>query len=136
MSQRIFQSRSVLIIISAAGAAILTRLFLFVFPSAGGSPILGLHIHHSLIGILLVCMGGIPAALLQSEKLLRSLAVVVFGVGLGLSLDEWLLFVLREAVPSTPYMSPWSVAGAAIFVSLVVVYTLIVGRFAEAPKKQ
>jgi hypothetical protein len=123
------------LIISAVSATILTRLLLFVFPGVGGSPILGVHIHHLLIGILLVCIGGIPAALLRSEGSMKSLAVAVFGVGLGLSLDEWALFVIRETVPDAPYMTPWSVAGAGILIGLVVVYTFVVGRFAAIRKQ-
>ena len=126
---------SLLFVTATAGAAILTRLLLLIFPETGGSPILGVHIHHLLIGILLICVGGIPAVLLRSEGSLKSLAVAVFGVGIGLSLDEWLLFVIRETAPDAPYMSPWSVAGAAIFVGVVVAYTLVVGRFVAARKE-
>jgi hypothetical protein len=131
VSLRIFQRLEALLIVSAASAAILTRILLLVFPEAGGSPVLGVHIHHLLIGILLVCVGGIPAVLLRSDGRLKSLAVAVFGAGLGLALDEWLLFVIRETEPDAPYMSTWSVAGAAIFVGAVVVYTLVVGGLAS-----
>jgi hypothetical protein len=128
VSQRSLPSLSVLLVVSAAGAAILIRLFLFLFPAAGGSPIPGVHIHHLLIGILLACIGGIPAVLLRSEGLTKAIAVAVFGVGLGLSLDEWVLFVIRETAPDAPYMSPWSVVGAAISVGLLITYTRVVGR--------
>lgn len=129
---RILRSPTALLIVTACGAALLTRLLLLVFPESGGSPVLGVHIHHLLYGILLMCIGGIPAALLRSEARLKLLAVAVFGVGIGLALDEWLLFVIRETAPDAPYMTPWSVAGAAIFVGAVVVYTFVVGRFAAA----
>ena len=93
---------------------------------------LGVHVHHLLIGILLICIGGIPAVLLRSQGPRKSLAVAVFGFGIGLALDEWLLFVIRETAPDAPYMTPWSVAGAAIFVGAVVVYTFVVASFAAA----
>jgi hypothetical protein len=121
---------------SAAGASILTRLLLLVFPEAGGSPILGVHIHHLLTGILLMCVGGVPAALLRSEGSLKTFAVAVFGFGLGLALDEWALFVLRETAPDTPYMAAWSVAGAAILVSLFIAYTLAISRFGAAREQR
>ena len=77
-------SPATLLIVSAAGAAIFTRLLLLVFPEAGGTPVLGVHIHHLLIGILLMCLGGIPAVLLRSAGPMRSLAVAAFGPGIGL----------------------------------------------------
>jgi hypothetical protein len=129
---RVLRSPAALLIVTASGAAILTRLLLLVFPEAPGTAALGVHIHHLLIGILLICVGGIPAVLLRSQGTLKSLAVAVFGVGIGLALDEWLLFVIRETAPDAPYMTPWSVAGAAIFVGVVIVYTFVVGRFAAA----
>jgi len=132
MSARIFRSPAALLIVSATGAAVLTRLLLLVFPEAGGQPLLGVHIHHLLIGILLICIGGIPAVLLRSQRTLKSLAVVVFGVGLGLALDEWVLFVIRETAPDAPYMTPGSVAGSAILVALVVLYAFAVGSFAAS----
>lgn len=130
MSLRVLQSPAALLIVTASGAALLTRLLLLFFPEAGGSPLLGVHIHHLLIGILLICIGGIPAVLLRSQGALKSLAVAVFGVGIGLALDEWLLFVIRETAPEAPYMTTWSVAGAAILVGVVVVYTFAIGKFA------
>jgi hypothetical protein len=123
------------LIVSAASAAIFTRLLLLVIPEAGGSPILGVHIHHLLTGILLMCIGGVPAALLRSEGSLKTRAVAIFGFGLGLALDEWVLFVLRESAPDTPYMAFWSVAGAAILVSAFIAYTLAVARLAAARKQ-
>ena len=132
MNSRILQNRLAVLIVSGAGASILTRLLLLVFPEAGGSPLLGVHIHHLLMGILLVCVGGIPAALLGSDDSLKTPSIAVFGFGLGLSLDEWVLFVLRETAPDTPYMASWSVAGAAILVSLFIGYSLAVGKFAAA----
>jgi len=127
---KILQSPAALLIITATGAAVLTRLLLLMFPEAGGSPILGVHIHHLLFGILLMGIGGIPAVLVRSQGPLKIFAVAVFGVGLGLALDEWVLFVIRESAPDAPYMTPGSVAGAAILVGLVVAYTVIVARFA------
>ena len=135
MSPKILPSRTAVLVVSAASATILTRLLLLVFPGSGGSPILGVHIHHLLMGILLICVGGIPAVLIRPGGLLKTLSVAAFGFGLGLALDEWVLFVLREAAPDTPYMAPWSVAGAAIMISLFVAYTLAVNRFAAARKQ-
>ena len=123
------RSRTTLLIVSIAAAALLTRLFLFLNPGAGGSTVLGVHVHHMLIGIVLISIGGVPAVLLRSEASWKSIAVCVFGVGVGLALDEWVLFVLRETAPDTPYMSTLSLLGALLFVALAIGYTVLVYRF-------
>ena len=123
------RSRTTLLIVSIAGAVLLTRLLLFLNPGAGGSTVLGVRVHHLLIGIVLVSIGGVSAVLLRSEAFLKSIAVCVFGAGLGLALDEWVLFVLRETAPDTPYLSTLSLAGALLFVILVCGYTVLVYQF-------
>ena len=123
------RSRTTLLIVSIAGAALLTRLFLFLNPGAGGSTVLGVHVHHLLVGIVLISIGGVPAVLLRSEAILKSIAICVFGVGLGLALDEWVLFVLRETASDTPYTSALSLVGALLFVILVCGYTVLAYRF-------
>jgi hypothetical protein len=127
------RSRSTLLIVSIVAAAFLTRLFLFLNPGAGGSTVLGVHIHHLLVGIVLVCIGGVPAVLLRSDDLLKSVGTSVFGLGIGLALDEWVLFVIRETAPDTPYMSASSLAGAILLVALVSGYVVLVGRFLLKP---
>jgi hypothetical protein len=124
-----FRNRSTLLIVSIVAAAFLTRLFLFLNPGAGGSTVLGVHVHHLLVGILLVCIGGVPAVLLRSDDFLKAIATSVFGLGIGLALDEWVLFVLRETAPETPYMNASSLAGAVLLVALVCGYVILVGRF-------
>jgi len=118
--------RTTLLIGSIAGAALFTRLLLFLRPDAGGSTILGVHIHHLLIGVILIAIGGIPAVLLGSDSHLKSAAISVFGVGLGLALDEWVLFVVRETAPDTAYLSGISLTGASIFVVLVCGYAVLI----------
>ena len=115
-------------IASIVGSALLARLILYANPGAGGSTVLGFHVHHLLVGIILVCLGGIPAILLRSGALLKSVAVCTFGIGVGLALDEWVLFVARENVPDTPYGSTISLAGALASIVLVCVYALLVYR--------
>ena len=123
------RSRSTLLIVSIVAAAFLTRLFLFLNPGAGGSTVLGVHVHHLLVGIVLVCIGGVPAVLLRSDDFLTTVATSVFGLGIGLALDEWVLFVIRETAPDAPYMSASSLAGAIVLVALVCGYVFLVGRF-------
>jgi hypothetical protein len=112
--------------VSIVAAAFLTRLFLFLNPGAGGSTILGVHVHHLLVGIMLVCIGGVPAVLLRSDEFLKSVATFLFGFGIGLALDDWVLFVIRETAPDTPYMTASSLVGAILLVALVCGYVVLV----------
>jgi hypothetical protein len=45
-----------------------------------------------------------------------------------LALDEWVLFVVRDAVPETPYTSTASVLGALGLIGLTSAYVLLVSR--------
>jgi len=122
-----------LLVASMIGAAVSVRLLLLLAPGVGGTEVAGVHVHHLLTGILLIVLGGVPAVLMQSRPVFRSASVVVFGLGLGLALDEWLLFVVREANPDTPYMSTVSLLGAALGVVLASAYTLLVCVVARRP---
>ena len=126
MDHRQLREEGALLVASTIVAALAVRILLYLAPGVGGTQIAGVHVHHLLSGIVLIVLGGVPAVLLQSRSVLRSASVVGFGSGLGLALDEWLLFVVRESNPETPYMSAVSLLGAAVIVSLASAYALLV----------
>lgn len=128
MIHRRLRTECTLLIVPMLLAFASVRLLLYIVPGVGGSRVAGFHVHHLLVGILLVVLGGIPAVLLAGPRRSRSVAIVVFGLGLGLALDEWVLFVLREASPATAYSSPGSVAGAAVLTTLTVLYALVIRK--------
>ena len=115
-----------LLIVSMFTAACLTRVFLLLLPEAGGA-IAGIHVHHLMNGILLMTLGGIPAILVRSDTRWAKAPVVVFGLGLGLALDEWILLVVRETRPAEPYQSPMSLLGSFSLLILVTAYCLVIG---------
>ena len=56
------------------------------------------NIHHLFTGLLLAALGGIPLALFSGGGRLRWAALVIFGVGLAMALDEWVYLIVTEQV--------------------------------------
>lgn len=136
MTQRRIRTEFILLIVPTLLAFASVRVVLYVVPGVGGSQVAGYHVHHLLIGILLVVLGGVPAILIEAPGSARSAAIVAFGLGLGLALDEWVLFVLREASPGTAYSSRGSVLGACVLTILTVLYAFLIrirGSRRDAP---
>jgi hypothetical protein len=102
------------------------RVILYAAPGVGGREIGGYHVHHLLIGILLLALGGVPSILIRVPGASRSAAIAAFGFGLGLALDEWVLFVLRGVSPLTRYSSRGSIVGASVLTALTALYALAI----------
>jgi len=80
----------------------------------------GLHVHHLFWGVLLLMVTGFVALATRAEKWHLRIAVV-FGVALGLTLDEFALWLRLADV----YWSPEgveSVKAAAVVAALLAVY--------------
>jgi hypothetical protein len=58
----------------------------------------GLHIHHLVWGILLLMLSGFLGFALQPPDLWTDLLAVLFGIGMGLTLDEFALWLHLEDV--------------------------------------
>lgn len=119
-------------VLSMLGASLLARALLFIVPQAGGG-IAGIHVHHLLIGVLLMGIGGIPTIVTRSARPGRVGEVGLFGFGLGLALDEWVLLVIRESNPAEPYQSASSVIGALTLLALAAAYAVLVDLVLRHP---
>src|SRR5215510_7890836 len=51
------------------------------------------NIHHLFTGLLLIVVGGIPLAIMHTSTRRLDLARWIFGVGLGMALDEWVYLI-------------------------------------------
>lgn len=81
------------------------------------------NIHHLFTGLLLIAGGGIPLALFRGTTRRMDFAVVVFGAGLGLALDEWVYLIATDG-SNASYLLPVSLWGAVVVVGLACVYAV------------
>lgn len=96
------------------------RLALFLSPDADFT--VGPHnVHHLFTGQLLIAIGGIPLAIFRGSTRRLDLALVVFGIGLALALDEWVYLIVTDG-SNASYLLPVSFWGGLIVVSLGLMY--------------
>lgn len=79
----------------------------------------GYNIHHLFTGVVLIVLGGVPLALFRGVTLRLELATVVFGVGLGMALDEWVYLIATDGSNSS-YLLPVSFWGGLLAVAIAV----------------
>ena len=87
----------------------------------------GYNIHHLFTGLLLVAAGGVPLAIGGASRRSRDLAVVLFGVGLAMALDEWLFLIATDG-SNASYLLPVSFWGGALLVGLAGLYAAALAR--------
>ncbi|MGH9387941.1 MAG: hypothetical protein ACRD2N_27090 [Vicinamibacterales bacterium] len=102
------------------------RAYLHSFPNTD-LIVAGYGIHHLFSGLILVTIGGVAAVVLPHASAFSSLAVVTFGVGLSLALDEWLYLIVTDGTNQS-YLLPVSLWGGLGAVALAAAYALVVGR--------
>jgi hypothetical protein len=82
------------------------------------------NIHHLFTGLVLIAAGGIPLAIFRGSTRRLDGALVVFGVGLAMALDEWVYLIATDGTNAS-YVLPVSLWGGAVVVSLGCVYALV-----------
>jgi hypothetical protein len=87
------------------------------------------NIHHLFTGLLLITAGGVPLAVFRGSTRRLDLALVVFGIGLGMALDEWVYLIVTDG-SNASYLLPISFWGGVIAVGLACAYAagLAIGR--------
>ncbi len=84
----------------------------------------GVHIHHQVFGILLMCSVGIALIALSPQGTALNICAALFGVGVSLAFDEFALWLHLDDV----YWSPADRKSVdAIFCRLIVVGILVGG---------
>ena len=81
----------------------------------------GLHIHHLVFGIVLILLAGFLSFALQPDGALLTVLAIAFGIGAGLTLDEFALWLYLEDVY-------WSEEGRRS-VDAVIVAVIVAGGF-------
>lgn len=81
------------------------------------------NLHHLFLGLVLVTAGGVPLAVLRGTGRAADLALIVFGAGLGMALDEWVYLIATDG-SNASYVLPISFVGSVLVVGLALAYTI------------
>jgi hypothetical protein len=109
-----------------AGTVLLTFAVLRIalnFSPDSDFDIAGHNIHHLFTGLLLIVAGGVPLAIFHGQSRWLDTALIVFAVGLGMALDEWVYLIATDG-SNASYLLPVSFWGGTIAVSLACVYVV------------
>lgn len=85
------------------------------------------NVHHLFTGVLLIVLCGIPAATLALGPRARASAIVGFGAGLAMALDEWVYLIATDGT-NAEYVQPLSLVSGTLMVGLACAYALALGR--------
>jgi hypothetical protein len=112
--------RARIVVTSLILTFIVVRSMLHLSPDSDFD-VAGYNVHHFFTGFLLVVAGGIPLALFAGASRLLDGASAAFGVGLALSLDEWVYLITTDGTNAS-YLLPISLRGGIMMVALAVAY--------------
>lgn len=120
----VVRRNAVLLIGSVLITVLAVRVALAVSPDSDLN--VGPHnVHHLFTGVLLIAIGGIPLAIFRGHTRRLDLALVVFGVGLALALDEWVYLIATDG-SNAAYLLPVSLWGGVLVVALALAYAVAI----------
>jgi hypothetical protein len=92
------------------------------------------NIHHLFTGLVLIALGGIPLAIFRGSTRWLDAALLLFGCGLGMALDEWVYLIATDG-SNASYLLPVSFWGGVLVVGLAGLYAvaLVWQRLRRAP---
>ena len=101
---------------------VLLRVWLHISPNSDLN-VGPYNIHHLFTGLLLIAIGGLPLSFLEGRGPLLDAFAVIFGVGLGMALDEWVYLIATDGTNAS-YLLPVSFWGAVVVIALASIYAL------------
>lgn len=119
---RVVRRNAILLILSIGLTVIVLRIALHNSPDSDFD-VAGYNIHHLYTGLLLIAAGGIPLAIFRETSRLLDAALAMFGVGLGMALDEWVYLIATDG-SNASYLLPVSLYGAVVVVGLACLYAV------------
>jgi hypothetical protein len=112
-----------MIVIAMLATFVVVRSALWLSPNSDFN-VGGYNIHHLFTGLLLLAAGGIPLALFPGQSRTLDVACAAFGVGLALSLDEWVYLIATDG-SNASYLLPVSFKGGVLMVALAALYVIV-----------
>jgi hypothetical protein len=110
------EGRAAIVCRGMLAAFALTRLSLWFRPDADFN-VGPYNIHHLFTGVLIMSAAGIAATAAGLGARARDACAALFGIGLALTLDEWVYLIVTDGTNGSYWTTP-SVAGGAAAVGL------------------
>jgi hypothetical protein len=126
-SQQSIRKNGLLLLSSMSLTFIVLRVWLYFTPNADFN-VGRYNIHHLFTGLVLAAVGGIPLAIFNSSSRKLNLARLIFGVGLGMALDEWVYLIATDGTNAS-YLLPVSFWGGVVVIGLVCLYAAILTAY-------
>ena len=129
----VVRRNGVLLLLSMSLTFVVLRVSLHLSPDADFN-VGGHNIHHLFTGLVLIALGGIPLAIFRGSTRRLDAALLLFGCGLGMALDEWVYLIVTDG-SNASYLLPVSFWGGVLVVGLAGLYTaaLVWQRLRRAP---
>ena len=119
----VVRRNGLLLLLSIAATFVLLRVWLHHSPNSDFN-VVGYNIHHLFTGLVLIAAGGIPLAVFRGSTRRLDAALVVFGAGLAMALDEWVYLIATDGTNAS-YVLPVSLWGGVVVVGLACVYVTL-----------
>jgi hypothetical protein len=116
----VVRRNALLLLAAVAGTVVVLRIWLHASPGSDFN-IGGYNIHHLFTGLVLMTAGGVPLAVFRGSTRRLDAALVCFGAGLGMTLDEWVYLIVTDG-SNAAYVTPVSLWGAVVVVGLACGY--------------
>lgn len=111
-----------IVFISMLVSFVLMRAYLHMFPGTDFF-VLGYEVHHFFSGYVLLILSAIPLLLVTLRKRMEKVLLVVFGVSLMMTLDEFVFMIATDATNES-YVQEVSFYGAVVCIGIASVYML------------
>jgi len=129
----IIRKNGIILICSMSLTFALLRIYLHFSPNTDLN-VGPYNIHHLFTGLLLITAGGLPLAILNGSTPRLNLARWIFGVGLGMALDEWVYLITTDG-SNASYLLPISFWGGVVVILLACAYAAALILQGQRPKK-
>ena len=119
--------RAKLLVFSMVATFAVLRLYLYFSPNSDFN-VGPYNIHHLFTGLLLITFCGIAVILFKGRTRILEMAIVGFGIGLALALDEWVYLITTDG-SNASYLLPISFWGGVVMIALACLYIAVLYLF-------
>ena len=130
---KVDRNRMFVLMVSMIGVFVVLRISLHLSPNSNFN-VGGYNIHHLFTGLILIMLGGVPLVISHLGTKLGLLATAIFGVGLGMALDEWVYLITTDGSDES-YLLPISFWGGVAAIAVAIAYAVLLGLVGRKNKQ-